>query len=154
MKLAQLFKLYNFASRNIFKFCLHFEIWIWGAFEYLNHFKITPNFICKLEKTLNTKVDPYKISSNFAFCHNPKFQMDFEISKRGKKDFYNLKLNSNLIWFPIVLNLNFWPITWPIRVIWVKWHMITHDHMNLNPCGHDLYLGFLKHITWNNNIMK
>ena len=50
MKVAQLFKLYNFASMNIFKFCLHFEIWIWGAFEYLNHFKITPNFICKLEK--------------------------------------------------------------------------------------------------------
>ena len=25
-KVAQLFKLYNFASRNIFKFCLHFKI--------------------------------------------------------------------------------------------------------------------------------
>ena len=50
MKVAQLFKLYNFALMNIFKFFLHFEIWIWGAFEHLNHFKITPNFICKLEK--------------------------------------------------------------------------------------------------------
>ena len=49
MKVAQLFKLYNFASRNIFKFYLHFEIWIWGAFEHLNHFKITPNFIWNLK---------------------------------------------------------------------------------------------------------
>ena len=37
---------------------------------------------------------------NFAFCHNPKFQMDFELDKRGKKDFYKLTLNSNLICLP------------------------------------------------------
>ena len=48
----------------------------------------------KTLKTLNTKVDPYKISFNFDFCYTPKFQMDFEIDKRGKKDFYNLNLNS------------------------------------------------------------
>jgi len=50
MKVAQLFKYYNFGLRNIFKFCLHFKFHIWGTFKDLNHFKITPNFVCKLEK--------------------------------------------------------------------------------------------------------
>ena len=40
MKVAQLFKYYNFDLRNIFKFCLHFEFHIWGTFKDLNHFKI------------------------------------------------------------------------------------------------------------------
>ena len=58
-------------------------------------------------KTLNTKVDPYKISFNFAFCHNPKFQMGFELDKRSKKDFHGLNLNSNLICLPFYLTMIF-----------------------------------------------
>ena len=56
---------------------------------------------------MNTKVDPYKISLNLAYCHNPKFQMDFEIDKKGKKDFYNLNLNSHLICLPFYLTMIF-----------------------------------------------
>ena len=79
----------------------------------------------------------------FKCTPNLNFKMEAEFENEFKFDLSSF-----------YLDFDFWPVTWPIRVIWVKGHMTSHDHMKFNPCGHDLYLGFLKHITWNNNIMK
>ena len=36
--------------KKLFQILPHFEFHIWGTFKDLNHSKITPNFVCKLEK--------------------------------------------------------------------------------------------------------
>ena len=54
--------------------------------------------------------------------------MDFEIDKRGKKDFYDLNLNSHLICFPFYLIMIFDQLHGPLGLFELNdtWsHMIT-----------------------------
>ena len=95
----------NFDSILKFEFGVHLSIWIISKLLQIVYVTL---------KTLNTKVDPYKIIFNFAICINPKFHMDFELDKRGKKDFYDLNLNSNLICLPFYLTMIFYQLHGPL----------------------------------------
>ena len=127
MKVAQLFKLYNFASMNIFKFWLHFEIWIWV------HLSIW--IISKLLQILyvnfkNFEYQSWSLSNKLQLCFlsQPQIPNGFWNRQKGQKWLLYFEFEFNFICSPFYLIMVFDQLHGPLGLFESNdtWsHMIT-----------------------------